>query len=234
MPGQGIIPKIHWLRITMTESTNPLLGNTSSDKQRLLGALLSALRSHELTSDQLLPAVIQSFDRVNNIAVVQPLVQWVDVDNNQYNRHQLVGINVLSLGGGGFNISFPLKQGDLGWILAADRDISLFKQSLQNAAPNTGRLHSFEDGWFVPDVLRNYSINSADSAAMVIQSVDSTTRISISEGSITITTPSAVNLVSPNVTTSGNLSAGSGVTGTLTSTTGKVGTFQNGILTNIS
>ncbi len=189
----------------MAGSEKPLLANTSSDKQRLLGALMAAFRGHELTSDQLLPAIVQSFDREANVATIQPLIQWVDVDNGLHSRHALAKINVLSLGGGGFHISFPLKQGDLGWIIAADRDISLFKQSLEEAAPNTGRLHSFEDGWFVPDVFRKYTINGADTDSMVIQSTDSETRICIREGVVDIFAPTSMTVTTPEATFTGNV-----------------------------
>lgn len=182
-----------------------LLSNTSGDKQRLLGALMAAMRGHELTSDQLLPAIVQSFDRENNVAVIQPLIQWVDVNDGLHSRHALAKINVLSLGGGGFNISFPLKQGDLGWIIAADRDISLFKQSLAQAAPNSGRLHDFSDGWFVPDVFRKYTIDGADTESMVIQSTDSETRICIREGIVDIFAPSSVTVTTPETVFTGNV-----------------------------
>src|ERR1700739_2071977 len=196
----------------MAGPETPLLSSTSSDKQRLLGALLSAFREQELTSDQLLPAVVQSYDRVNNIAVIQPLIQWVDIKNEIHSRKALAGINVLSLGGGGFHINFPLNKGDLGWILASDRDISLFKQSLLTSAPNTGRLHKFEDGWFVPDVFRKYTVNSADSAAMVIQSTDGTTRIAISEGIVNITAPTSVTVTTPQATFTGNVTINQNLT----------------------
>lgn len=189
----------------MAGSETPLLAQTSSDKQRMLGALMAAIRGYELTSDQLLPAIVQSFDRENNVAVIRPLIQWVDVGNGLHDRHPLAQINVLSLGGGGFHISFPLAAGDLGWIIASDRDISLFKQSLDTAAPNTGRLHSFEDGWFVPDVFRKYTIDGADTDAMVIQSVDSLTRISIKNGVVEITAPTSLTVTSPETTFTGNV-----------------------------
>lgn len=224
----------------MAGSETPLLASTSSDKQRMLGALMAAMRGYELTSDQLLPAIVQSFDREKNTAVIRPLIQWVDVGDGLHNRHPLAGINVLSLGGGGFNISFPLKAGDLGWIIASDRDISLFKQSLDTAAPNTGRLHSFEDGWFIPDVFRKYTINAdADEAdQMVIQSVDGLTCIAIGQNRINITAPNGVFIdaessIDGSLDVSGNVTVGNGASGAFTSLDGLTITVQDGIVTNI-
>ena len=189
----------------MAGSEKPLLANSSSDKQRMLGALMAAFRNQELQSDQLLPAIVESFDRVTNTAVVKPLIQWVDVNNETHSRHSITKINVLSLGGGGFHISFPIRAGDLGWIIAADRDLSLFKQSLKESKPNTGRLHTFEDGWFVPDVFRQYSIAEEDSNSLVIQALDSSTRIAISNGTVNITAPTSVKVDTPIANFTGNV-----------------------------
>lgn len=189
----------------LADSEKPLLSNVSGDKQRMLGALLAALRQNEIMSDQLIPAEIVEFDRVNNIATVQPLIQWVDVNDGLHDRTPLIGLNVFSLGGGGFHISFPLVKGNLGWIAASDRDISLFKQSLAMSAPNTGRLHKFEDGWFIPDVFRQYTLNSNNANAMLIESTDGTTAISISEGIVKIIAPTSVLVDSPTSTFTGNV-----------------------------
>lgn len=183
----------------------PLLSGMSGEKQRMLGAVMSALRNFEMSSDQLLPAIVISFDRAENEATVQPLIQWVDMDDQLHDRNELAKINVMSIGGGGFHISFPLQAGDLGWIFASDRDISLFKQSLQKSQPNTARIHKFEDGLFIPDVFRKYTINGADDAAMVIQSVDGATRIAVGNGTVNITAPTGVRVDTPQTTFTGSV-----------------------------
>jgi hypothetical protein len=40
-------------------------------------------------------------------------------------------------------------------MLAADRDISVFQQDLTEGTPNTARMHSFQDGLFMPDAMSN-------------------------------------------------------------------------------
>lgn len=183
----------------------PLLSSAPADKADFLSAAMAAFRNHDLQVDGLIPAIVEVFDRQKNIASVRPLINWVDVDNKQHKRNSITGLNVLSLGGGGFHISFPLKKGDLGWIVAADRDLSLFKQSLKESPPNSGRLHKFEDGWFIPDVFRQYSINQDDNDSMVIQSVDAVTRISIKNGIVDITAPTSVTVTTPQATFTGNV-----------------------------
>lgn len=184
---------------------NLLVNTTSNDKRRLVAAIHSMLNNFEMDSDQLLPAQVISFDRTKNLATVKPLIMVVTVDDQHISRDSIAYVPVISLGGGGFHISFPLKQGDLGWIIASDRDLSLFQQNLSESTPNTGRIHDFADSWFIPDVFRKYTINGADSAAMVIQSTDGTTRVSISEGVINITAPTSVTVTTPQATFSQNV-----------------------------
>jgi hypothetical protein len=179
---------------------NPIVNQMPGEAKTPKAALKTLFGLQGLKLDKLIPAQIMAFDRTKNLATVKPLIMVVDTNDQTRSRLPIGNVPVLSLGGGGFHVSFPLKQGDIGWIMAADRDLSLFLQSLGESGLNTYRKHSFADSWFIPDVFRQYTINAADSAAMVIQSTDGTTRISISEGSINITAPTAVNVTTPIAT----------------------------------
>lgn len=183
----------------------PLVNVAPGEKDSLTAALAALFNMHGLRTDKLIPAQVVEYDRTLNKATVQPMIMLVDVSDNSRKRNQIAEVPCFSIGGGGFHINFPLKPGDLGWILAADRDISQFLQNLSIAAPNTLRKHSFADSWFIPDVFRKYTINAADANAMVIQSTDGTTRISISEGIINITAPTSVTVTTPLATFSQNV-----------------------------
>lgn len=160
----------------------------------------------------MLPAIVLSYDRVNNVANILPLIQWVDTQNESITRPGAMSIPVLSLGGGGFHINFPLKKNDLGWIKANDRDLSLFLASLSLSIPPTSRHNSFADAMFIPDVYRNYTINSADSGSLVIQTTSSSTRIAIDpNGNINITAPTSLNVTTPTA----NFSADVNIAGNL-------------------
>lgn len=185
----------------MSGLQNKPIANQMPGEAKSLPAALEALFGlHGLDTSKLIPAQIINFDRTQNLATVKPLIMHVDTNDKLRSRLPIANVPVVSLGGGGFHISFPLKQGDIGWILAADRDLSLFLQSLKESGPNTFRRHTFADSWFIPDVFRQYTINSADANAMVIQSTDGTTRISISEGIIVITAPTSVKVDTPKAT----------------------------------
>lgn len=166
----------------------PILAAKQNDSADLTTAVNRVLESKSYDEETMLPAIIISYDRKNNVATVQPLIMIEKVDKTYSSRHKLTQINVLGIGGGGFHISFPLKEGDLGWIVAGDRDISIYKQELKESPPNTSIPRTFAQGLFVPDVMRKYSVAAEDSSAMVIQSIDGETKISIRDDNIKIAT----------------------------------------------
>ncbi len=150
-------------------------------------------------TDDMLPAQVVSYDRATNRATIQPMISIVTTNNTLVQRGVLASIPVLQIGGGGFVISCPLKPGDLGWIKANDRDISLFLKFLQNSSPNTGRLHSFENAMFIPDTMfKNVVINEEDEGNLVIQTIDGTARVAIWPDKVKITAPT-VEVVAPTI-----------------------------------
>jgi hypothetical protein len=170
-----------------------------------LGGLINQLKDYiNKNTDDMLPATIVSYDRVNNVATVQPSIHMVTTDNLVVGRAALATVQVLALGGGGFVVNFPLVAGSRGWIKASDRDISLYLQSGTASAPNTQRLHSFSDGLFIPDATNGFTISEEDSANMVIQSFDGTQKISIGGNQITVAAPT-INLNGETVNVNGTL-----------------------------
>lgn len=118
---------------------------------------------------------------------------------------------------GGFLIYFPVRTGDKGWLIANDRDISIYKQTGEQSAPNTNRLHSFEDGWFLPDTALA-AATLADPAKCCIQSYDGTTSITLGTGTITMTCPTEIILNTPLVSIAGQIVAGTDAGFTRTAT----------------
>lgn len=194
-------------------STNP------SEEGTLAGLLKIAIGKSMQALDGMLPARVIAYDRATNRATVQPMVSVLTTAGAKVSRAQVASVPVFQYGGGGFVMSFPLAPGDLGWIQANDRDISLFLQSLGEDAPNTARSRSFSDGVFFPDRLRQFTLDAADTERAVIQSADGATRVSvgaedviIAAGASTVTIgPDGVQIVTPlteitgNVTISGTL-----------------------------
>lgn len=181
----------------------------------LIGLFKEVLRKTAQNTDDLLPAQVVSYDRTNNRATVQILIQLVDVNGNLHNRAQLSNIPVLLIGGGDFFMSWNLPANSLGWVKANDRDISLFMETYTARQPNSLRLHSFEDALFIPDLMTRYTIAGEDAQAVVIQNRAGNVRLSLNSQRIKITAP-AIEITGPTTITgqttiNGNVST----TGTL-------------------
>lgn len=145
-----------------------------ADDGTLAGAFRSIFKKLMQGVDGMLPATVVSYDRVANVATVKPMVQLLTTEGKTLPRATVANVPVLALGGGGFVINFPVMAGDFGWIEASDRDISLYMQSQTDAQPNTTRIHSFSDGRFIPDKMRNYVMPEDANAEtdMIISSID--------------------------------------------------------------
>lgn len=150
-----------------------------TDDDSLLGTFNVVLRKFLQGVDDMLPAKIVSYDRASNIAQVQPLISVLITDGTIIERAPILSVPVQQVGGGGFMSNFPIKKDDIGFIKANDRDISLFKQSLQMSIPNSARYHSFADAIFMPMILAGFSIDGTDTNRFVLQSLDGTIRISM-------------------------------------------------------
>ena len=191
----------------MTDVSFPRLN--PADSRTLSGAVANAIRDEMMNMHNMLPAQVIAYDRASNRASVQPLINMVDTANQTIVRNQVVSVPVLQLGAGGFFLSFPVNSGDLGWIKANDRDISLFKQSYTQSPPNTQRIHDFADSMFIPDCMFNgTTIAGANAGNAVLQSTDGTTCIALGGGKITITAPTSVTIDTPLLTITGQVVAG--------------------------
>lgn len=180
-------------------SQNPAdRGTLSGVFREVLGKFLSGV-------DDMLPAVVISYDREENRAEVRPLVRLLKTDNTLLDRAVIASVPVLNIGGGNAVLSFNILPGDLGWIKANDRDISLFLQSMVDAPPNTLRKHSFNDGLFIPDQFKKWTLNAEDDSFAVLQTLDGTQRISIQDTQIKITSNALITLDAPLVDITGGL-----------------------------
>lgn len=145
----------------------------------LLGMARQILDKFLSQIDDMLPARVVSYDRQTNRATVLPMVKLLTTDNRQIGRAQVASVPVMMFGGDGVALSFNLKAGDLGWIKANDRDISILTQSYRDSAPNTLRKHSFQDAVFIPDVMHGLTVAAEDEGNAVLQTLDGAVRVAI-------------------------------------------------------
>ena len=172
----------------MATNNNPSLDPANNDT--LAGMMMFAFTKMLQNVNGMLPAQVMSYDRDTNRVQVQILTDIVGTDGTQYPRQQLASIPVFVFGGGGFRLSFPLKAGSLGWVIANDRDISNFLTSYSQSPPNTARIKQFSDGVFFPDAMNGLgTIAGADAENAVLQNNSGTVTISISDTGVKITSP---------------------------------------------
>lgn len=180
---------------------NPTPSSKPGQGSDLTGATDLALRKFLLDIDDMLPARIVSYDPPPvNRAQIEILYKVTMTDGSLNAMMAPAEVPVQFPGGGGYVLTFPLKPGSLGWIKAVDRDMSLFLQSYEAEPGNTARLHCFEDGVFIPDVMTAFEM--ADDDGVSIQTTDGGNAMTVNGasavmkvGSATLTL-TAVKLVS--------------------------------------
>lgn len=187
--------------MVVNNNANP--SQNPSNNDTLNGAFKQALKKFlQRDIDDMLPAQVISVSDDRKYVSVQPMVMVVSTLNESLERAPVAKVPLFQIGGGGFVLSFPVKAGDLGWIKANDRDISLFVQTLQNSPPNTWRMHDFADGIFIPHVMAGFIVgDDADNA--VLSSLDGSVKISLSSDTITLTAPNII--MNSNLTIDGDL-----------------------------
>lgn len=193
----------------------PVNANPSIDpanENTLAGFMQFAFGKFLNSVDSMLPAKVVAYDRTKNRVQVQLLVAIVTTDNTTVSRAQFASLPVLVLGGGGFVVNFNLQPGNLGWVIANDRDISTFLQSYSESAPNTVRQHSFSDGLFIPDVMTGYTIAEEDASNMVIQNLDGSVKVALGATKIKLSAPQieldaveSITLTAPEIELNGDV-----------------------------
>lgn len=133
-------------------------------------------------------ATVQSFD-----AARQTVEATINYKKTQFQKNQggdyvpvlldypvLVDCPAIILGGGNFNLTFPIQQGDECVILFNDRSIDNWFQTGQVGELSSSRLHSFSDGLALVGVRSlAKSIADYDTTRAVLRNGD--TMVAISE-----------------------------------------------------
>lgn len=205
----------------MTEITKTIPTHNPADINTLDGMNNFLADKMSMNIQKVIPGIVQSYNRLTNRAVVKPAITGVASQGQKVSKEALTDVPVLNLSGGGITLSFPIKTGDTGWLIACDRNISIFKQNLTESAPNDIRKHKYEDSFFIPDKINNIGVT--DPTAFII--TDGTSSISLKTGAIDITAATTA--------VKGNLTVSTGASGTFRSADNKTVTVVSGIITKI-
>lgn len=155
------------------------------------------------------PARVVSYDRNTNRAVVQPLGLNITSLGEKLESKPIPNIPVLMLSGGGFTFSFPIKENQLGLLIASDMDISTFKSLAPAFSPFTPasyRQHQYEDGIFIP--LQIQGLSAPEDSVVLISGA---TRIALQNGQAEITASSII--MNGDLTVNGQITASGDIKG---------------------
>ena len=183
----------------------PSLGLDPGGDSSLGNVFRFILRKFLQEVDDMMPATVLAVTADRYYVTAQPNIMVLGTDGSLTGRAAVAKIPLLNLGAGGFLLSFPVKNGDQGWIKASDRDISIYMQKQAPAGPNTNRLHSFEDGVFIPDIVRTWALAKEDAANAVWQSADGTIKITMGLDQIKILHPKKVLIDTPLLECTGTI-----------------------------
>ena len=173
----------------MTDNSQPSRNpaNSSGDVPGAMREIFAKFLQSSI--DDMLPAKIVAYDRDSNRATVKPMIAMIATNGGNMSRIQLASTPVLNIGGGRSILSFNLSPGDLGWIKANDRDIADFLKRYSESVPSTKRIHDFNNGLFIPDVMTGWEINAEDAENAVLQTLDGTVRVSLFPDKLKLTAP---------------------------------------------
>ena len=173
----------------MPNDINAVPSYNPADLETQSGTMNYILKCNNMNTSVCIPAIVESYDRKNNIVTVKPAITITATTGETLERESIIA-TVMSVYGGKFIINFPLEKGDTGWLITADRDISLFRERRKVINANTNRIHSIEDSFFIPDRVNDFKIEAEDEKNLVIQNLDRNIKISMGETKIKITTGS--------------------------------------------
>ena len=164
--------------------------NLPFDEPNSLRFALKVLKENILLSlNVCMPCVVKAYNATDNTVDVQPAIQTVLTDGSFMNLAQVFSVPVITLGGKGLAIRFPLVAGDTGLLIVSDRDIALFmqeykKNGFEATQPQTTRKHNLADSFFLPSTFGK--VDAANANGISIQNSDKSIQFVITDSGITV------------------------------------------------
>ena len=156
----------------------------------LTGLVEGAIRKYLQKFQTCIPAVVKEvIDRKH--VIVSPAVEQID-RNWKSVQWANIKLPVCTPYGSDIFVSFKLSAGDTGWIIAGDLDPTLFFNSpTKPQRQNTLERHKYQFGFFIPDSVNGFNLDSSESG-LVIGSTDGKTTVTIGKESLKIKADSVI------------------------------------------
>lgn len=202
-----------------------------------------------LHMEKVIPGIVESYDKTTNRAVIKPAIMGETTQGEKVSKDLLPNIPVIQFGGGDVTMTFPIKAGMTGWLIASDRDISIFKSIKEETAPNTTRKHKYQDSFFIPDAINaagtdDFQIKAANSSFNLDNTsiTEKTQSYELTASTFNLNGSTSLSISAPagNISTTAGtisaktLSATSAFSGTFNDNNNKTVTVVNGIITAVS
>lgn len=183
-------------------------------EQTQLAPIRDAITAARLDIHTALPGVIQSFDPARMTCTVQPAIRAAIIQKSGAARAVdlplLVDCPVVFPGGGGYELTFPVKSGDDALIVFAERCIDAWWQSGGVQAAAEFRLHDLSDGFVIPGVRSQPRVvaGGVHMGGAEIRTDSGSARIQLNGDAVRIIAPAGVVVDTPTVTLTGDMICG--------------------------
>ena len=233
----------------MTEIAQTFSSENPADNDSLAGLNDFMQDKFYLHLEKVIPGIVQSYDKTTNRAVIKPAITGIATQGQKVSKDVIENIPVIQFGGGDVTMTFPIKAGMTGWLIAADRDISIFKSIKEETAPNTPRKHKYQDSFFIPDAINaagtdDFQIKSAHSSFNLDDTsitektqeykLSATTFNLYGSTSLSIAAPAGNISTTTGIISAATLNATSAFSGTFKDNDNKTVTVVNGIITAVT
>lgn len=182
--------------------------DTASDYQELLFFVRRRIARIQTVALVQVQSVTPPASGLVGTVDVLPLVSQVNGAGNAIPHKTLYGRPYSRVQGGANAIILDPAVGDIGVMVFASRDITSVVATGKQSPPASGRTYNYADGLYLYSLARGTPTQYIQFAG-------------------------GISIESPVVSTSQNLSVGTGASGTFTTPTGQTVTVQDGIIVNI-
>lgn len=150
---------------------------STQERVTLSEAIQIMIDAHMIDVHVSLPAQVDSFDASTQTVSVIPMLNSMIPDGSTPPNYtseplpKLVDVPVAFARGGGFFVSFPLKKGDEGMLVFAERSLAQWRATGNQSDPGDLGQHTLDGAWFVPAVASDArALNNVDADNLVIGS----------------------------------------------------------------
>lgn len=164
----------------------------------------NALRAFSHRFQTCIPAIVKEV-KSRDTVVVSPAVLQTASDGSGVGWSDIT-TTILTPFSSSIFLSMPVAVGDTGWLVGADLDTDKFKQTKEPSQQTVFTRHQYQFGFFVPDAINGYTVSEDDDGAIVLSTLDGTTKITLKDQEINLVSSNNLKINAQNVsiTSSGN------------------------------